>query len=108
MTSPRLANRRIKTPSSSERRIASREKSYAEAWADPGGMQPAILCKIIDISFTGAKLCFWPAFPLPNDFILHTGHTKHPAHVVWREKDQVGVEFDPKTQPYRESSIIEG
>jgi hypothetical protein len=66
-------------------------KSYAEAWADPGGMDPAVPCRIIDISRAGAKIeC---ATTLPDDFILHVGANKHVGQVVWRRQQQLGVVF---------------
>lgn len=71
-------------------------------------MEPAIVCKILDISYTGAKLIFWPENPLPDTFVLHTGYTKHYAKVVWRRKNQVGVEFETLTRPYRESGKLPG
>lgn len=94
MASPGLDTRRAKSPSGSERRIANRNKSYAESWVDPGGILPAIICKIIDISYTGAKLMFNPGVVVPDTFVLHTGASKRSANVVWRSKSEVGVEFE--------------
>jgi hypothetical protein len=75
-----------------DRRGSPRMKSFADVWADPGGMEPAIPCRIIDISTTGAKLdCLGGT--LPDSFILHSGNAKHVAQVVWRRQTLLGVEF---------------
>lgn len=94
--------RSMKIPAGDERRIALRYKSLAIAWADPGGVAPAIACRIIDISGTGAKLAHNPDAQLPDEFVLHTGHVKHYAKIVWRKTNQVGVEFEKLQRPYRQ------
>ncbi len=76
-----------------DRRIASRQKSFAEVWADPGGTTLAIPCKVIDISKTGAKVSDFGEAPLPDDFVLHSAGVKYRAHVVWRRQKSIGVEF---------------
>lgn len=107
MPTPRTASARSARAKAEERRIASRYKAYAEVWADPGGMAPAIPCKLIDISGTGAKLFCYPGnAALPEKFVLHTGHVKHVAQIVWRDKSMVGVEFEPMIQPYHESGLL--
>ncbi len=106
MPDPWLDKNNPKTPASGERRASPRQKSHAEAWADPGGMAPAIPCKVIDISSAGAKLAFPPGSNLPDTFILRAGNTKRSAHVVWRRKDEIGVEFQRVTQHYRESGRL--
>jgi hypothetical protein len=75
-----------------DRRTAPRLKAFADVWADPGGMEPAIPCRVIDISTTGAKLdCAHGE--LPDAFVLHAGNLKHVARVVWRRQTMAGVEF---------------
>lgn len=107
MPDPRLdKNNPNKTPASGERRASPRQKSHAEAWADPGGMAPAIPCKVIDISSAGAKLSFQPGSNLPEIFNLRAGHTTRSARVVWRRKDQIGVEFLRSTRRYPESGRL--
>lgn len=108
MPDPRLDSNRSKTSPVQERRVASRQKSYSEAWADPGGMEPAIPCKVIDISITGAKLGCNPGVNLPECFTLHFGHSKYAAQVVWRRPNQhqIGVEFQQATIGPRESGQI--
>ncbi len=83
---------RQKIASADDRRIAPRLKSFAEVWADPGGMEPAIPCRVIDISTTGAKIDS-PHGTLPDQFVLTVGHARHVVQVVWRRQTLVGVEF---------------
>jgi hypothetical protein len=85
-------NRPKAAPASPERRVAPRLKSFTDAWADPGGMEPAVPCRLIDISVTGAKIDAMGA-ELPDRFVLHAGHAKHVAQVVWRRQTMAGVEF---------------
>lgn len=92
MHAPSLEKGKSKVSPVDERRTAARLKAYAEAWADPGGMEPAIPCKVIDISGGGAKLDCQAT--LPERFTLHVGAAKHAAHVIWRRQTQVGVEFE--------------
>ncbi len=74
-----------------ERREAPRLKAYVEGWADPGGVHPAIPCRVLDLSRTGAKVeC---NSDLPENFILVLGGVHHPAEVVWRRQNQIGVAF---------------
>ena len=86
------ASGRSDPSAASDRRVAPRLKSYAEVWADPGGVDPAIPCRIMDISTTGAKIDALGA-ELPDRFILHTGGHRHAAEVVWRRQTLVGVTF---------------
>jgi hypothetical protein len=89
----------------SDRRAAPRMKSFAEVWADPGGMELAIPCRIIDISTTGAKLDCGGA-TLPDSFVLHAGHAKHVAQVVWRRQTLVGVEFQKGAKAPRDGAKL--
>lgn len=75
-----------------ERRAAFRFQAFAEVWADPGGTNLAIPCKVLDISATGAKIAILDT-ELPDDFVLNSAGVKYHAHVVWRRQKQVGVEF---------------
>ncbi|PPD45020.1 MAG: hypothetical protein CTY15_05745 [Methylocystis sp.] len=91
MATPFLDRSTRKIDAADDRRETSRMKSYAEAWADPGGMDPAVPCRIIDISRTGAKIeC---AATLPDEFMLHVGANKFVGQVVWRRQQLLGVEF---------------
>jgi hypothetical protein len=75
-----------------ERREAPRLKAFVEGWADPGGVAPAIPCRVLDVSRSGAKVEYFGA-ELPDMFILVIGGAQHPAEVVWRRQNQVGVAF---------------
>lgn len=106
MPAPSLDRNRAKSPTGDERRQSIRQKSVADVWADPGGMQPAIPCKLLDISSVGAKLSCEAGVKLPDSFVLHAGDTKVAARVIWRRQDKVGVEFDKRARSYRESSRL--
>jgi hypothetical protein len=87
-----------------ERRASARQKAYAEAWADPGGVEPAIPCKVIDISMKGAKLeC---GAVLPENFTLHVGAAKYAAQAIWRRQNQVGVEFQKAVKKLRDAGRL--
>jgi hypothetical protein len=88
-----------------DRRAAPRMKSFAEVWADPGGMDPAVPCRIIDISTTGAKLDCGGA-TVPDSFVLHAGHATHVVQVVWRRQTLIGVEFQKGARPPRDGSKL--
>jgi hypothetical protein len=77
----------------SDRRIATRRQSGAHVWADPGGVMPAIDCRIIDISETGAKIATVTGQPLPDRFQLQIEPTRvlGEAEVVWRNGRAAGV-----------------
>lgn len=105
MTSPFTDRSRSRTATADDRRIAPRLKSFAEVWADPGGMEPAIPCRVIDISTTGAKIDS-PHGALPDDFVLTVGHARHVAHVVWRRQTLLGVEFQKGVRPPRDGARL--
>jgi hypothetical protein len=86
------AKSRFTAPAAGERRTESRMKSFNEVWADPGGVEPAIRCRVMDISAKGAKIDGLGAI-LPERFLLQVGDTKRAARVVWRRQTMVGVEF---------------
>lgn len=96
---------RQRTAVLSDRRAAPRHKSYADVWADPGGMEPAFPCRIVDISTTGAKIDGLGA-TLPDNFVLHAGQAKHVARVVWRRQTLVGVEFQKGSKPPRDGARL--
>lgn len=103
MPAPSLERTRATTPANEERRLENRQKAVADAWADPGGMEPAIPCRLLDISSVGAKLGVEADVLLPDSFTLHAGGTKAAARVVWRRKNQIGVEFEKRAKRFRES-----
>ncbi|WP_457798374.1 PilZ domain-containing protein [Methylocystis sp. S23] len=105
MQAPFTEKSRRKIAASDDRRAAPRLKSFAEVWADPGGMEPAIPCRVIDISTTGARIDCQGA-TLPDAFVLTVGHAKHVAHVVWRRQTLVGVEFQKGARPPRDGAKL--
>ncbi|WBJ98906.1 PilZ domain-containing protein [Methylocystis parvus] len=96
---------RNQAPGAEDRRAAPRLKSFSDVWADPGGMEPAIPCRVIDISTTGAKIDS-PHGTLPDQFVLTVGHARHVAQVVWRRQTMVGVEFQKGVRPPRSGGKI--
>jgi hypothetical protein len=107
MHAPFTEKSRHKIAASDDRRVAPRLKSFAEVWADPGGMDPAIPCRVIDISTTGAKIDS-PHGTLPDAFVLTVGHARHVAHVVWRRQTLVGVEFQKGARLPRDGAKLPG
>lgn len=105
MYAPFTERSRNKISAADERRVAPRLKSFAEVWADPGGMNVAIPCRIIDISSTGAKIDGMGA-ALPDNFILHAGNVKHVVRVVWRRQTFVGVEFQKGAKAPRDGGRL--
>lgn len=56
------------------------------------------ICRMIDLSRTGARLEMKMAGKLPDHFILvlsHDGRLRRQCLVVWRSETAVGVEFIP-------------
>ncbi|MBU6525489.1 hypothetical protein OGR47_00460 [Methylocystis sp. MJC1] len=68
-------------------------------------MEPAIPCRIVDISTTGAKIDGLGA-TLPDSFILHAGNAKHVVRVVWRRQTLVGVEFQKGSKLPRDGARL--
>ncbi len=89
-----------------ERRAAPRLKLLVDAWADPGGVKPAIPCEVIDLSTTGAKIDCGAA-ALPDVFILALGPERHVAEVVWRRQTLVGVAFRKGVRSPRAGARLE-
>ena len=81
-----------------ERRAKPRRASGARVWADPGGVLPAVDCKIIDISEQGAQVASLSGDRLPDKFLLQIDATRilGEVDVVWREGARVGVQFAKK------------
>ncbi len=60
-------------------------------------------CVIRNLSLTGASIVVPMTVGIPNSFTLVDAHggTRHPAHIVWRKGERVGVRFldIPDTPP---------
>ncbi|MGO9742725.1 MAG: hypothetical protein ACLPN5_14685 [Roseiarcus sp.] len=78
-----------------DRRNKPRRSSSARVWADPGGVVPAIDCKLVDVSDRGAKVAPMHGRELPEQFSLELEPTRSlgEAKVVWREGSVVGVQL---------------
>jgi hypothetical protein len=105
MYAPYVERSRYQIALADERRAALRHKSFSDVWADPGGMQPALPCKVIDLSTTGAKIDS-PYGTLPDRFVLTVGNARHVAQVVWRRQTLLGVEFQKGARPPREGTKL--
>jgi len=72
-----------------------RRPSGARVWADPGGVAPAIDCKLIDVSDQGARVAPMYGGELPDEFSLELDPTRSlgDAKVVWRQGGAVGVQL---------------
>jgi hypothetical protein len=76
-----------------DRRWGLRTPTRIEAWADPGGLAPAVECLIADLSEGGARVASLTGLPLPDAFTLQVNETREIANVIWRTKEAVGVRF---------------
>jgi hypothetical protein len=81
-----------------ERRARPRRASGVRVWADPGGVLPAVDCRIVDITEEGAQVASMNGDTLPDKFLLQIETTRSlgEADVVWREGGRVGVLFQKK------------
>jgi hypothetical protein len=60
-----------------------------------------ILCKLFDVSRSGACLTVDAPAALPTEFMLHLNADLHCwCRVVWRKDHQVGVEFEATPAQY--------
>jgi len=92
-------------PSGSERRRQLRRPTQIRAWADPGGVAPAIDCVVLDLSEGGANVMSLSGAELPDAFELKLNMRKSMgwAKVAWRNGDSVGVRLET-SKPERRAS----
>jgi hypothetical protein len=60
------------------------------------------LCKLLDVSASGAQLSVDPAIALPAEFFLAftgSGRVWRSCLMVWRHEGRVGVRFLPERAP---------
>lgn len=93
MTTVKPAKLSQRNSSVEEKRNAARQKLYSNIWVDSDVLLTPVICKIIDISYTGAKLCVHGDIDLPEVFFVCTGTSKRLAKVMWKSKQEYGVEF---------------
>ena len=80
---------------SSERRVATRQKSFLRGCVHFNNRRCAMDCLIRDISATGARLIFPDKVSLPAVIDLYIPHKEQTlkAEVHWRHGDEVGIAF---------------
>jgi PilZ domain len=80
----------------SERRNATRQKSFLRGCIYFNNRRSATECLIRDISPSGARLIFSEAVSIPDLVELDIPQKKQTlrAHVHWRHGDEVGVAFN--------------
>ena len=80
----------------SERRIATRQKSFLRGCVYFNNRRSAVDCLIRDISDTGARLIFSSTIALPDiaDLYIPQKEQTLRIHIQWRHGDEVGVAFN--------------
>jgi hypothetical protein len=79
-----------------EKRRSYRRLLKYPAKIDLGDGTPPRLCVLVDISATGARVTVEKPDQIPNRFSLllaAEGATRRRCKVVWREANQLGLEF---------------
>jgi PilZ domain-containing protein len=79
----------------SERRRATRQKSFLRGCIYFNNKRSATDCLVRDISSTGARLIFSDSVSIPDvvDLFIPQKDETLRAHVQWRHGDEVGVAF---------------
>ena len=80
----------------SERRTATRQKSFLRGCVYFNNRRSAFDCLIRDISSTGARLIFSETVSVPDivDLYIPQKEQTPRVHVQWRHGNEVGVAFD--------------
>ena len=97
----------------SERRRASRSKSFLRGRILFNNRQSGVDCLVRDFSEQGARLIFSDTAGVPGIVDLYIPHKDQflRAHVQWRRGDEVGVTFAPaaesKPQPAAAADLTE-
>ena len=77
-------------------RRESRKEVGRKAWLDIGGGKPLVVCTLIDISASGAKVALDDAAQIPSTFDLHLtrdGKQNFSCRIVWRNTEALGIAF---------------
>ena len=87
----------------SERRRATRQKSFLRGCIYFNNRRSALDCLVRDISATGARLIFSDTVSVPDMVDLHIPQKEQMlrAHVQWRHGDEIGVAFPAAATPDR-------
>jgi hypothetical protein len=93
----------------SERRIATRQKSFLRGRIYFNNRRSAVDCLIRDISDTGARLIFSSTIAIPDvaDLYIPQKEQTLPVHVQWRRGDEVGVAFSETGRAPEPSAPVE-
>jgi PilZ domain len=78
-------------------RREGREAVDRQAWLDAGDGSPLVVCTLVDISGSGAKLALDEVNRIPETFKLwlsRYGHPKYACRIVWRRTGAIGVKFE--------------
>jgi hypothetical protein len=81
---------------STNNRRTSRQEVNSPAWLEVGNDARLRRCKLIDISANGARLIVEDAENTPDSFNLllsRFGSPSYRCNVVWKQGDEMGVEF---------------
>lgn len=79
-------------------RRETREEMGHRAWLDTGDGGPLVICTLVDISPSGAKLALEETHQIPDTFSLRLtryGHPRFSCRTVWRNSHSIGVTFGP-------------
>ena len=77
-------------------RRESRKEVGRKAWLDIGSGRPLLVCTLVDISASGAKLALDDATEVPSTFDLRLtrdGKSNFSCRIVWRNTDALGIAF---------------
>lgn len=77
-------------------RRESRQEKGHRAWLDTGEGRPLLVCTLVDISQSGAKLSLDAIDQIPETFSLRLtrdGHPRFACRTVWRNSNMIGVAF---------------
>ena len=77
-------------------RQATRQTASLPAWIEVDNNSLLERCKLVDISGKGARLFFADVDGLPEHFNLHLSRFGQPpkqCRIIWRRRNEVGVEF---------------
>ena len=87
---------KLKNSMSTNNRRTSRQAVNSPAWLEIGNDARLRRCKLIDISANGARLIVEDVENTPDNFNLllsRFGSPSYRCNVVWKQGDEMGVEF---------------
>jgi PilZ domain len=87
---------KLQNSMSTNNRRTSRQEVNSPAWLEIGNDSRLRRCKLIDISANGARLIVEDVENTPDSFNLllsRFGSPSYRCNVVWKQGDEMGVEF---------------